>query len=360
MGYPGSKNHSALFDRNLLATFGGGRGKPGWAERLGKKYYWIFLHQLAGQIADHVGRKRWSSSCSDAPTNDLQGFDLRDIDPTDLRMFAREFPEDEPWLTPLPYIFTGPDSPEDDAAWLAENELPDIDTVLIFSDGNGVRWHVLDLSASWNGRRADRKVHTYRHVSRNTSAVTCGLADIDRVREAFSGDALDLHNDPQDYRGYLGEYPWRWPYRSRDDEVRFAFKSADIDFEYLALRQLRGNEWERDYSLVGHSPSLLMPSTRLIEAGDLRWDSHGSWSDAYGVVQIMDPWWWGNRGPGLIVRLDYIDKFLEELGKALVILGFQQKFVAGTSTGPGMLMEHTLSIRSCGQSKLIERKITRD
>jgi hypothetical protein len=57
MGYPGPKGHSASFDRNLLATFGGGRGKPGWAERLGKKYYWIFLRQLVGQLADHVAER---------------------------------------------------------------------------------------------------------------------------------------------------------------------------------------------------------------------------------------------------------------------------------------------------------------
>jgi hypothetical protein len=64
LGYPGPKDHSALFDRNLLATFGGGRGKPGWAERLGKKYYWIFLRQLVGQVADHAGRKDWFSEKS--------------------------------------------------------------------------------------------------------------------------------------------------------------------------------------------------------------------------------------------------------------------------------------------------------
>jgi hypothetical protein len=361
LGYPGPKDYSALFDRDLLATFGGGRGKPAWAERLGKKYYWVFLHQLVGQLADHIGRKSWVSRDSRAPTNDLQGLDLRDIDPTDLRMFVPDPPRDEPWLTPCPYVFTGPNSPKDDAAWLAENNLPDVERALVLTDGNGVQWHALNMRETWNGKRADRKASTYRQVGRNTSAATCGLADIDRVREAISQRALDFHNDPSDYRGYLGEYPLRWPYRSRgDDKVTFAFRSADIDFQYVALRQLRGGEWERDYSLAGRSPSLLMPSTDLIEAGDLQWDCQGGWSDPHGVIQIMDPWWWGNRGPGLIVQLDYLDRFLEEIGRALVILGFQIKFVAGTSTGPGILMEHTLLIRSCGQTKLIQRKVTRD
>jgi len=35
----------------------------------------------------------------------------------------------------------------------------------------------------------------------------------------------------------------------------------------------------------------------------------------------MDPWWWSDsRGPGLIVRLDYLDRFLAEREEALVIL----------------------------------------
>jgi hypothetical protein len=361
LGYPGPKGHSAFFDRRLLATFGPGRGKPGWAERLGKKYYWIFLHQLVGQVADHAGRKSWLSRDSRAVTNDLQGLDLRDIDPTDLRMFVRDLLGDEPWLNPCPYVFTGPNSPNDDAAWVAETDLPDIERALVLTDGNGVRWHALEMPATWHGKRADRKVSTYRQVSRNISAATCGLADIDRVKEAFSEGALDFHNDPSDYRGYLAEYPLRWPYRSRgDDAVSFPFNSAGIDLQYIALRQLRGGEWELDYSMAGRSPSLLMPSTDLIEAGDLQWDSRGSWSDGQGVIQIMDPWWSGNRGPGLIVQIDYLDRFLEEIGRALVILGFQIKFIAGASPGPGPLIEHTLFIRSGGLTKLIKRKVTRD
>lgn len=361
LGYPGPKDNSAIFDRNLLATFGGGRGKPGWAERLGKKYYWIFLRQLVGQVADHLGRKSWSSQKSRPATNDLQGLDLRDIDPTDLRAFADDIPEIEPWLLPCPYVFVGSDSPEDDAAWVAKDDLPKIGSTLVLSDGNGVQWHGLDIPASWDGKRADRKVTTYRHVSRTIWAATCGIADIDRVKPAFCKGQLDIERDPHDYRGYLGEYPWRWPYRSRgEDGVSFTFKSADVDFSNTALRQLRGGEWERDFSHIERTPSLVMPSIDMVKAGDLQWDGRGSWFDACGVIQITDPWWWSDRGPGLIARVDYLDRFLEKADKALVILGFQRKFVAGITGGPGRLEERTLFIRSGGQTSLIDRKITND
>ena len=73
----------------------------------------------------------------------------------------------------------------------------------------------------------------------------------------------------------------------------------------------------------------------------------------------MDPWWWNDKEPSLIIRLDYLDRFLENNGKALIITGFQEKFVAGMSTGPGVLEERTLFIRSAGETKLIERKYSR-
>lgn len=77
-GYPGPDDQCANFDLFTLSKFGPGRGKPGWAERLGKKYYWIFLRQLLGRVADHVERKTWSATLP--PSSDLQGLDLRDID----------------------------------------------------------------------------------------------------------------------------------------------------------------------------------------------------------------------------------------------------------------------------------------
>jgi hypothetical protein len=361
LGYPGPKGHSALFDRNLLATFGGGRGKPAWAERLGKKYYWIFLYQLVGQVADHVPRKHWSPRKCRAVTNDLQALDLRDIDPTDVRMFSRDLPEDESWLSPCPYVFTEPDAPEDDAAWVAKSDLPNIEGALILTDNEGDRWHALDMPATWNGKRANRKVTTYRHVSRGVSTATCSIADIEKVKRSFSKGLLDFDHDPHDYRGYLGEYPQRWPYRSRmNDDVTFGFKSGGIDFSHISLRQLRGGEWERDYSQDGRSPSLLMPSPDLVKAGDLHWDGRGSWFDGQGMTQVIDPWWWSDLGSGLIVRLDYLDHFLEAQCNALAILGFQIKFIAGTSAGPGRLIERTLFVRSRGRTELVKRKVTRD
>ena len=358
-GYPGPDDRCAIFDRILLAKFGGGRGKPGWAERLGKKYYWIFLNQLVGQIADHVPRKSWSGVS--VPSNDLQGLDLRDIDPTDIRMFVRETPENDPWVEPLPYVFSGPDSPNGDVAWVAENDLSDIASTLILSDNSGSQWHGLDLRASWQGKRDDRKDNSgYRYVVRDIHPLTCRMTDIDRVQKAFDDGDLSFISEPHDYRGYLAEYPQRWPYkRGLNDRISFANPSAGIDLAHVGINQLRGNEWGRNYSAAGVIPSLLMPSSDFVEYDDLRWDGHGGWLDSQGIVQVMDPWWWSDKGPGLIIRLGYIDAILEAKGKALVIMGYQAKYIAGMHMNPGGLRERTLFIRSKGETKLVGRKIER-
>jgi hypothetical protein len=358
LGYPGPGDGCAVFDRKLLALFGPGRGKPGWAERLGKKYYWIFLLQLVGQLADHFGRTG-SLGTASAPSNDLQGFDLRDLDPTDLRMFVQNPLRNEHWLFPSPYIFVRPDSPTGDAAWVAENDLPDVREALILSDDNAHQWHALDLLVAWRGKRIDRGLSSYRHVRRSIRTLTCRAADTGRLRRAFSDGSLDFFDrEPRNILGYLGEYPKRWPYtRHLADPRFFAGKNAGVDIGYLHVRQLRGGEWERDYGFTGGSPSLLMPSTELIEASKLHWDGHGGWLDAQGVTQVMDPLWHSDEGPSLIIRVEYLDRILEEKGKVLVVMGVQVKVIVDPNAGPGRLYEYTLFVRNKGKTKRIGRKI---
>jgi hypothetical protein len=230
-GYPGPHDLCAHFDRTLLGKFGGGRGKPGWAERLGKKYYWIFLRRLVGQLADHADRKTWSGTF--APSEDLQGLDLRDLDPTDIRRFMASPAGDQAWLTPAPYVFRGSDVAEDDAGWAGENDLTDIGHVLTLSDPDGAVWQVLDISHSWDGKRkAPRRGGSYRNVSRSVRAATCHGEDIKKVANSFVKAPLDHFNHgPHDYRGYLGEYPRRWPYTHRlNDPIDFGGEDGGVFF----------------------------------------------------------------------------------------------------------------------------------
>jgi len=360
LGYPGPDDECALFDRHMLKEFGGGRAKPGWAERLGKKYYWTFVRQLNGRLADHIDRKTWCTTLP--PSDDLQGITLRDIDPSDLRHFLHSESENGDWLMPAAYSFPGRDDPESDATWIKQNDLTDISQALELTDADGIRWQTIEIDASWSGKRADRRARTYRHVTRSTSAITCAVADIGRVERLFSKSGLSLcHRGPHDYRGYLGEYPLRWPYQHRfDDNITFEDSDDGIMFQHLTLRQLRGREWEYDYSRASDFPSLLMPSPDLVLAGPLRWDHRGGWQDQNGILQLRDPFWSTEGPPALLCRTDYIDQFLSLKNRALIIVGLQTKFIAGMSGAEGRLTEETLFIRHRNETRFVKRKRARD
>jgi hypothetical protein len=234
---------------------------------------------------------------------------------------------------------------------------------LVLTDPDGADWQVLDMGASWNGKRSDPRVNTYRHVSRSVRAATCEADDTAKVKKAFAKVGLDhFNNGPRDYRGYLGEYPRRLPYATgRFEPITFEGDDAGIRFQYLALRQLRGREWERDHSQLGESPTLLMPSVELAKAGDLRWDHRGGRRDADGKIQIQDPWWCSNdQSAALICRQEYLDRFLQQRNRALIILGFQVKIIAGMTAGGGRVTEWTLFIRHPGKTKFIQRKLVKD
>jgi hypothetical protein len=146
------------------------------------------------------------------------------------------------------------------------------------------------------------------------------------------------------------------------DPVTFQVQEAGLDFHYLQIEQLGGREWGRDHSQVRDSPNLLMPSPDLISAGDLLWDGRGSWLDAAGDVQLVDPWWWGrsdDRGPGWIIRLKYLDRSLTDKAQAMVVFAFQMKLVASMSDHAGQLLERTLFVMTKYRTRMIKRAVER-
>ena len=80
LGYRGE--HHARFDGYVMGKYGGGRSKPKWIERIGKKYQWIALNRLIGHVSDHAPKtpSRW-----DPPPPPVPGPATsisRQIDPT--------------------------------------------------------------------------------------------------------------------------------------------------------------------------------------------------------------------------------------------------------------------------------------
>ena len=85
MGYPCALNGAAYYDNLMLDRYGGGRARQGWAERIGKKYYWVLINLLMGRVSDHLRRKPEFGKLVETDDPAIQALKLRDIDPTDLR-----------------------------------------------------------------------------------------------------------------------------------------------------------------------------------------------------------------------------------------------------------------------------------
>lgn len=132
LGYPGLNEKCYKYDLSLLRKYGGGRGRPIWGERLGKKYYWILLQRLAGILADHLPIKI-NSRENKTSLPRLQGIDLRDIDSTDLRAFLSQSKANTEWYKPVDYDF---DKVSDLSGneWIKLQDFPNIEQIIQTTD----------------------------------------------------------------------------------------------------------------------------------------------------------------------------------------------------------------------------------
>jgi hypothetical protein len=92
------------------------------------------------------------------------------------------------------------------------------------------------------------------------------------------------------------------------------------------MKQLKGREWEYDYSATHNSISLLMPSPEIVNFGGLRWDGDRGWHDPIGMRQAV-AFTSDSEGEALIVNRKYVEEFLSRNKLALVWFAFEQKQV---------------------------------
>ena len=86
------------YDSYMLGKYGGGRGKPVWAERIGKKYQWVAMYELASRLNDHVERIR-DSWVPEPRRTPLILVEERKFDPTlPLKIYGDERDTDCWWI----------------------------------------------------------------------------------------------------------------------------------------------------------------------------------------------------------------------------------------------------------------------
>ncbi|MEP0883720.1 hypothetical protein NDI49_19385 [Trichocoleus sp. ST-U3] len=331
LGYPGSAQQCYHYDRYILSKHGGGRSKPVWAERLGKKYYWILLQRLAGILADHLPKElhRWERkpSCSR-----LQGINLRDIDPTDLREYFRELPKSSDWWQPVYYDFNVAEHLEH-GDWIQLEDFPDFSGVLQTNDLQGDQWFHLSLYSPMRKvmSQVQGEKYPYRDLAILLETATVPCADVGKIRRNLRTQEFSPYlacYKANDYRLLLREYPNTLAVEQQL-ETREISLDCDIpgtqDARMTTIELMRGREFEYDCSQDKPAPHLLVPTPGFLEFRSLQWDGQSSWHDVDGMVQVIaiDT----DVGQGLLIRLPYLQDYLTSHLLSLICIGYQEKVV---------------------------------
>ena len=331
LGYPGIDKKCHHYDSYLVSKYGSLRGRPTWVERLGKKYYWILLQRLAGILADCVPRKinSWENQTS-LPR--LQGIDLRDIDPTDLRAFSVESSFQTEWYKPVNYSANSDANLTHDE-WIALQDFPNLKNIIQITDDQGEEWLHLSLDFSLkkvisNEAKAE---YPYRKLQTVIQTALVPIIDIQTIKKELSSTqfSADMSRyQPHDYRLLMGEYPHTMSCTERF-ETEELFSECELPGTEKAritvISLLRGSEWEYDCSQEETIPSLKVPAPDFINFGNLKWNGQFSWIDESKVVQITDIS--TKTASGTLIKKNYIQNFLKTSSLALVLIGYQEKLL---------------------------------
>ena len=321
LGYPGTNQCALKTDRAISGEFGNGRGRKGYADRLGKKYYWTLLHRLLGMLADNVQPKTSYSGWNAGPAH-LWSVDVRKADLTDVRDITppRNYP-DEVIQGPR-YAF--PERTGNIKQWVQIDDFTPHGGCIVRKSNADTEWVALSLSArdsdvpagerSWTASQLAVDVYyTSLFVTGRLPAFGSGS----QGRDPFESQGANW------YRGYLAEYPDGRVFEQAADEGDFYRGPSGMDFAEVGL--LRGGEWEYDYSHTTpeRPESMHVPCQDLVKRLGLAWDRQRGWIDGNGDLVAFETR--ANRRNGLFVRREALNEYLAVTQRTLVYRRFASR-----------------------------------
>jgi hypothetical protein len=331
------------YDGWMLYHHGGGRGKPEWAERIGKKYQWIALYRLIGMVADNVPvtPSPWDHPLPPSVPPALQAPGERNLDPT---ILMRRPPEDTAtsWWVPFSPDFFPHHTV---AEWLEDAPYPDSRRLIEVEDPQGRSWLALQTYANWDDR-TDKgewdvpyrscfmQVRSYLIDARSIGSFWSWVAkqNLEGRRQIPEGAQWIEYS-------YGGEYPW-----AVSPQRHLALMQAESDpFKFPITPTANDQSLEFGFdSYHEETISYLVPHPRLLERSSLHWDGVAGYRTPDGTTVIESPDLTTPGPRALLVRRDWLKGFLAKNGLAIVwtILSEKQPHDQG----------HEAELRSVGWS----------
>ena len=329
-GYEGSGCEN--YDKYMLSKHGGGRGRTKWAERIGKKYQWIGMYQLASRLHDNVKRK----SVSWEPRQLRQPLILveeRKIDPTlPWNIAAKEGNAGAWWIGASADL--GKNGPMIDNEWLARrDDIPSFQDFLALKEHNGQHWRPLVSYPEWSQRDADEDgTGPYRRLwIRLTSHLVkqdeCAIAYdfLTRKQKLF---AQALPGGATYSYGFAGEYPWAIAFNTEPEEWH---GDGGIREHLPVLYQPAWNhlevEWEYDATLPRRF-QMAVPARHFFTLDDLWWCGNG-YRRGNAHIVFQNPSLLENGPDSLLADADDLPERLSKLGLRLIWTLVGEKQILG-------------------------------
>jgi hypothetical protein len=326
LGYPGDGQRALKTDHAISSEFGNGRSRKGFADRLGKKYYWILFHRLLGLLADNVPPKALYSGWKPSPAY-LWSIDVRKADLTDVRDIAppREYPDE---VIQIPK-HSFPDRSSDIKQWVRTDDFLPYEACIVRTSNTGTEWVALSLGIMDSDRPPGEDSWTKPYFG---VILFYASVFIDGDIPAFGQDEdVFGRQETHCYLGYLAEYPDGLVFEQAAEEGYFDRGPKGVDSSQVVL--LRGNEWEYDFSYTTpeRQGNLRVPCQNVVQELKLTWDRQRGWLDSNGELIVFDSSTkqYGDWS-GLFIRRDALNRYLTTTKRKLVYQRFVnrgQRFV---------------------------------
>lgn len=319
----------ADYDRHVLNEYGGGRGRPKYIERIGKKYQWIAWSRLAGQLADH---EPVTDPANQTQPPGPQGRALHTLDPT-----VSE--PDTSANQPRPQVPDAPaaSSEQTDADWLSSTTVSDIATAEANVDG---RRHLV-LAGDYTLDVPGSAARIFRHTWARITTRLVRHEDVATWISALENRDLagsDLVRLPTLAEGFVGEYPFGLGHLEdlREYEADALLPTRTASGAVPASKPGAVN-------LLGEYEAALPPFDQIsLDApapgfftsglGDLTWDGVASWREN-DLIVAHAPRNSDGRRLQLTIDLDWTQRWQTDTGLAIVWIETGGKHLI--ARGPG-------------------------
>ena len=320
------------YDSYMLDEYGGGRSKPKWVERIGKKYQWIAMYQLASRLHDQVNSERdnWEPDPLRTP---LILVEERKIDPTlPSNIVEEERDADSWWMNSSADL----DSAKmlSDENWVASKEgIPALEELLSVVEREGQNWRLLVSCPSWEQRDEDADWDDpYRQVWMSIKSYLIQKQDISTAynclhRRNFFGNWMP--GSSQWLYGFAGEYPWATPFNTESEE-RHGEGGYRINLPviYKPCWNSLVMEWEYDASVPRYF-HMVVPARTFFSPANLWWDGQDGYRLTNGRTVFRDPSVTEAGTASLIADADELLNRLDKLGMCLIWTLLGEKWILG-------------------------------